>query len=120
MSFQKTEAFPALAAPTPKPQTKQGGTPFVWAKLVNGEKKDLATVEAEAKAKKEAAEKARLEQEAKRVEQRKSKNYAQNLCVKAVRQSLPKQTPFGLRKKKPDRKKRTKNTAEKTAGGQAT
>jgi len=67
MSFQNTEAFPALAAPT-KPQAKQGGTPFVWAKLVNGEKKDLATVEAEATAKKEAAEKARFEKEEKRLE----------------------------------------------------
>ena len=82
MSFQKTEAFPALAAPTPKPQTKQGGTPFVWAKLVNGEKKDLATVEAEAKAKKEAAEKARLEQEAKRVEAAKE----QELRAKLMRE----------------------------------
>ena len=68
MSFQNTEAFPALAAPTTKPQTKQGGTPFVWAKLVNGEKKDLAAVEAEAKAKQEAAAKARLEKEEKRFE----------------------------------------------------
>jgi len=68
MSFQNTEAFPALAAPTPKPQAKQGGTPFVWAKLVNGEKKDLAAVEAEAKAKKEAAFAARLEADAKRME----------------------------------------------------
>lgn len=68
MSFQNTEAFPALAAPTTKPPTKQGGTPFVWAKLVNGEKKDLAAVEAEAKAKKEAAAKARLEKEEKRME----------------------------------------------------
>lgn len=67
MSFQNTEAFPALAGST-KPQTKQGGTPFVWAKLVNGEKKDLAAVEADAKAKKEAAEKARVEKEAKQVE----------------------------------------------------
>jgi hypothetical protein len=68
MSFQNTEAFPALAAPTAKPQAKQGGTPFVWAKLVNGEKKDLAAVEADAKAKKEAAEKARFEKEEKRLE----------------------------------------------------
>ena len=68
MSFQNTEAFPALAAPTTKPQAKQGGTPFVWAKLVNGEKKDLAAVEAEAKAKQEAAEKARIEKEEKRLE----------------------------------------------------
>jgi hypothetical protein len=67
MSFQNTEAFPALAAPT-KPQAKQGGTPFVWAKLVNGEKKDLAAVEAEATAKKEAAKKARFEKEEKRLE----------------------------------------------------
>jgi hypothetical protein len=40
----------------------------VWAKLVNGEKKDLATVEAEANAKKEADAKVRLEKEAKHLE----------------------------------------------------
>ena len=40
----------------------------MWAKLVNGEKKDLAAVEAEAKAKKEAAFAARVEKEAKEME----------------------------------------------------
>jgi len=73
MSFQNTEAFPVLTGPTSKPQAKQGGTPFVWAKLVNGEKKDLAMVEAENKAKKEAAFAARVEQEAKRMETEKEK-----------------------------------------------
>ena len=68
MSFQNTEAFPVLAAPTANPQTKQGGTPFVWAKLVNGEKKDIAAVQAEAKAKEEAVAKARIEKEEKRLE----------------------------------------------------
>jgi hypothetical protein len=78
MSFQNTKAFPALQA-TAVQQVKQatevvkspaavkstGTTPFVWAKLVNGEKKDLAAVQAEEKAKKEAAEFAYLENEKK-------------------------------------------------------
>jgi hypothetical protein len=56
--------------PQPQPQTQQPqkATAFVWAKLVNGEKKDIAMVEAEEKAKKEAAFAARLEQEAKQLE----------------------------------------------------
>ena len=67
MSFQNTTAFPALQATEVKqaPAVKAQGTPFVWAKLVNGEKKDLVAVQAEEKAKKEAAELARLEKEKK-------------------------------------------------------
>ena len=87
MSFQNTEAFPALAGPN-KPPSKKGGTPFVWAKLVNGEKKDLATVEAETKAKKEAAFAARVENEAKRVDAEKE----QELRAKLIREG--KETEF--------------------------
>ena len=67
MSFQTTEVFPALAA-AKKQTAAQVGTPFVWANLVNGVKKDLATVEAEEKAKKEAAEQARFEKNKKIIE----------------------------------------------------
>jgi hypothetical protein len=56
--------------PQPQPQTQQPqkATAFVWAKLVNGEKKDIAMVEAEEKAKKEAAFAARVEKEAREKE----------------------------------------------------
>jgi hypothetical protein len=54
--------------PQPQTQQPQKATAFVWAKLVNGEKKDIAMVEAEEKAKKEAAFAARVEKEAKEIE----------------------------------------------------
>jgi hypothetical protein len=57
MSLQTKEAFPALAAGTKRPAASS--TPFVWAKLVTGEKKDLAQAQAAEKAKAQAAEKAR-------------------------------------------------------------
>jgi len=79
MSFQNTKAFPALAArqatevkaarqapaALQATEVKSTATPFVWAKLVNGEKKDLAAVQAEEKSKKEAAELAHFEKEKK-------------------------------------------------------
>ena len=68
MSFQNTKAFPTLQAQQVKQApvaVKSPATPFVWAKLVNGEKKDIVAVQAEEKAKKEAAELARLEKEKK-------------------------------------------------------
>jgi hypothetical protein len=52
----------------PQTQQPQKATAFVWAKLVNGEKKDIAMVEAEEKAKKEAAFAARVEKEEKEKE----------------------------------------------------
>ena len=68
MSFQNTKAFPTLQAQQVKQApvaVKSPATPFLWAKLGNGEKKDIVAVQAEEKAKKEAAELARLEKEKK-------------------------------------------------------
>jgi type II secretory pathway pseudopilin PulG len=122
MSFQKSEIFPALSSATKQQQAQAtqaqatqaqaqqqqaqatqaqatpakqvAGTPFVWSKLVNGEKKDLAQVQLEEKNKKDAAELALKEKENKRMELHlrdklaKEKRSAEFTTENAIRKAL--------------------------------